>query len=146
MQSESQMGVIMKYIYRSFNYRIALEFLVNVDKQIHLQIYLIAFCNKIPVYPCTYKIFYHTAYILLSPKMLFSEIDLLNWVNFVYIKWECSAPSKPELPSKGSWWHRAPFCTNYVQAKVASNCNCNSRLLWCEAWKSLMEKFIRRTN
>jgi len=33
MQSESQMNIITKYIYRSFNYRIAQEFFIKVDKQ-----------------------------------------------------------------------------------------------------------------
>lgn len=31
---------------------------IIIDKQIHLQIYLIAFCEKIPAYPCTYHTFY----------------------------------------------------------------------------------------
>lgn len=77
------MNIIMQYNDRSFNYRAASDFFINLDKQIHLQIYLIAFCNKISVYPCTYQTFYHIVCMLLSPKMLFSEIDLLNWVNFV---------------------------------------------------------------
>lgn len=33
MQSESQMNIIMKYNDRSFNYRTASEFFINLDKQ-----------------------------------------------------------------------------------------------------------------
>lgn len=77
MQSESKIYVMTKIsvdhsiieLHRIFK---------NTDEQIYLQIYLIAFWKKIPVYLRTYHTFYHTACILLSPKMFFSEIDLLN--------------------------------------------------------------------
>lgn len=31
---------------------------IIIDKQTHLHIYLIAFCEKIPAYPCTYHAFH----------------------------------------------------------------------------------------